>query len=48
VKSRESLVMCSEIPEDPFIGAPFSMPGKNSIETYYVRNLNFMALEENY
>jgi hypothetical protein len=30
VKSRESLVMSSDIPEDPFIAAPFSLPGKNT------------------
>jgi hypothetical protein len=30
VKSRESLVMSSDIPEDPFIAAPFSLPGKNA------------------
>lgn len=41
VKSRESLVMTyTELPEDPFESAPFSLPSKLSLKFYISRETN--------
>lgn len=40
VKSRESLVMTyTELPEDPFESAPFSLPSKYFDEIFYIYEL---------